>query len=138
MISTFFFLQGTRSKSISNEHEIKMGISTVPPHQPQDKAHLRIHTTDHTCCRLQVKLDTSARAIAKEACVKLKLEEAEFDLCEVKSSGEVMKLNDKDISVHSGLSVNGRLYVIPKKYSEKTLVSVGRLDSTSNTLKRHW
>ena len=99
-----------------------MGISSVPPRQPQDKVHLRIHTINHTCCRLQLRLDTSARNIIKEACQKLKLREAEFDLCEVKSSGEVVKLNDKDVSVHSGMSVNGRLYIVPKKNSEKTLV----------------
>ena len=100
-----------------------MGISAVPPHQPQDKVHLRIHTIDHTCGRLQVRLDTSARDITKEACQKLKLKEAEFDLGEVKSSGELIKLNDKDVSVHSGMSVNGRLYIVPKKYPEKIVVS---------------
>lgn len=99
-----------------------MGISAVPPHQPQDKIHLRVHTVDHVCCRLQVRLDTSAKKIMLEACQKLSLKGEEFNLCEVKSSGEVVKLNDNDVSVHSGMSVNGRLYVVPKKYSEKTLV----------------
>ena len=117
-------IQG-RSKSITSDHEIKMGISTVPPQQPQDKAPLRVHTVDHTYCRLQVRLDTTARDIIKEACQKLELREGQYQLCEVKSSGEVVKLNDKDVSVHSGRSVNGRLYVVPKKSTDKMLVSSG-------------
>ncbi len=56
--------------------------------------------------------------------MKLSCEERSHDLCEVKSSGEVLKLNDKDVSVSSGMSVNGRLYIIPKKYSERTVVIV--------------
>lgn len=99
-----------------------MGISSVPPQQPQDKVPLRVHTVDHTCCRLQVRLDATARDIVKEACQKLGLREAEFDLCEGKSSGEMVRLNDKDVSVHSGLSVNGRLYIVAKKNTDRMLV----------------
>ena len=111
---------------MNSEHEIKMGISTVPPHQPQDKVHLRVHTMDHTCCRMQVKIDTTARDIVKEACQKLDVKgEFQYDLGEVKSSGELRRMNDKDVTVHSSMSVNGRLYIVPKKYTEKTVVSFG-------------
>ena len=114
-----------------------MGISTLPPQQPQDKVHLRVHTVDHTCCRLQLRLDSTARDIVKEACQKLGgLRWLEFELCEVKSSGEVVKMNDKDVSVHSGMSVNGRLYIVPKKNTEKTLVS-GCFYSLSLSLSLH-
>ena len=99
-----------------------MGITTVPPMQPQDKIPLRIHTVDHTCCRLQVRVDSTAKAIIKEACAKLQLDPANFNLCEVKSSGEKNPLDDNDISVHSEISVNGRLYIVPKSHSEKTVV----------------
>lgn len=113
-------LQSRKVSSI--EHEIKMGITTVPPMQPQDKIPLRIHTVDHTCCRLQVRVDSTAKAIIKEACAKLQLDPANFNLCEVKSSGEKNPLDDNDISVHSEISVNGRLYIVPKSHSEKTVV----------------
>ena len=46
-----------------------------------------------------------------------------YDLCEVKSSGEKVVLRGDDISVHSEMSVNGRLYIVPRTHSEKTLVS---------------
>lgn len=99
-----------------------MGISIVPPQQPQDKVHLRVHTLDQTCCRLLVKLDATAKDIVKEACQKLELREYQYELCEVKSSGEIAKVNIQDVSVHSHMSVNGRMYVLPKKYTESTVV----------------
>lgn len=110
-----------RKSASAQDAEIKMGISTVPPQQPQDKTPLRVHTVDHTCCRLQVRLDMTARDIVNEACGKLELDAAHYDLCEVKSSGEKVVLKDSDISVHSEMSVNGRLYVVPKDHSSRTL-----------------
>ena len=70
----------------------------------------------------QVRLDMTARDIVNEACGKLELDAAHYDLCEVKSSGEKVVLKDSDISVHSEMSVNGRLYVVPKDHSSRTLV----------------
>ena len=115
-------LSSQSRKVASLDHEIKMGITTVPPMQPQDKIPLRVHTVDHTCCRLQVRVDSTARALVNEACAKLKLDAVNFVLCEVKSSGERNPLDDNDISVHSEMSVNGRLYIVSKTYSEKTVV----------------
>ena len=71
---------------------------------------------------LQVRIDSTARAIVNEACTKLDLDPKTFDLCEVKSSGEKNQLDDNDISVYSEISVNGRLYIVPKSHAEKTLV----------------
>lgn len=113
-----------RTKSVSMDHEIKMGVSIAPPQQPQDKVQHRVHTLDQTCCRLQAKLDTAAKELVKEACKKLELREVGFELCEVKSSGEVVRINPQNVSVCSGMSINGRLYILPKKYAEKTVVSV--------------
>lgn len=71
---------------------------------------------------LQVRLDATARSIVTEACSKLHLNTAVYDLCEVKSSGEKVVLRGDDISVHSEMSVNGRLFIVPRTHSEKTLV----------------
>ena len=57
-----------------------------------------------------------------EACQKLNLKEFQYNLCEVKSSGEAVKIVDEDVSVHSSLSVNGRLFVVAKKDFPKNLV----------------
>jgi len=75
---------------------------------------------------LQVRLDATARSIVTEACSKLHLNAAMYDLCEVKSSGEKVVLRGDDISVHSEMSVNGRLFIVPRTHSEKTLVRGGR------------
>ena len=99
-----------------------MGISLLPSHQHKDKTPLRVHTVDRQCCRLQVSLDATARSIVCDACQKLGLKEFLFNLCEVKSSGEAVKIVNEDVSVHSSLSVNGRLFVVPKKDSPKHLV----------------
>lgn len=117
-------LQQFRKPNASPEPNIRMGISTVPPLQPQDKLPLRVHTLQHTCCRLTPRLDASAASIVREACEKLKLSPADFDLCEVKSSGERVAVRGSDVSLHHGLSVNGRLFLVPKSCTERCLVSV--------------
>ncbi len=52
----------------------------------------------------------------------------------MKSSGEKVRLKDKDISVWSEKSVNGRLFVLPKKHSEQVVVCIIR--STLNSGRR--
>ena len=48
----------------------------------------------------------------REACQKLSLDDMLYCLCEVKSSGEVAKINSEDVSVQSELTVNGRLFIV--------------------------
>ena len=60
----------------------------------------------------------------REACQKLDLKEVQYHLCEVKSSGEVAKLSNEAMSVHSGMTVNGRLFIVLKKDFPKHLVRV--------------
>ncbi len=77
------------------------------------------------CARasVQVRLDATAHSIVEEACQKLDLRPSSiYELCEVKSSGEKVRFNDKDISIWSETSVNGRLFALPKKHSDQTVV----------------
>lgn len=85
-------------------------------------AHIRVHTLDKKCCRLHIKLETKAKEIYKEACEKLSLDPSDHVLCEGKSSGEIVFFKDEDLSIPTELSVNGRLYVIPKQSTPKTIV----------------
>lgn len=110
-----------KKTSTSVEPEIKMGICMLPPCQPQDKIPIRVHTLEHTCCRLQVRLDATAKSIVEEACEKLHLPADKYELCEVKSAGEKVVLKESDVSVHSELSVNGRLFAIPRGHPDKIL-----------------
>ncbi len=49
-------------RQASFDHEIKLGISTVPAHSPQDKVPVRVHTVDRRLCRLQVGADISGQS----------------------------------------------------------------------------
>ena len=95
-----FQMQMLKKKtSTSMEPEIKMGICMLPPCQPQDKIPIRVHTLEHTCCRLQVRLDATARSIVVEACEKLHLSPDKYELCEVKSSGGTCMCEDAYVGV---------------------------------------
>ena len=99
---------------------------------------VRVHTEDHTCCRLmvnkltnthslshwQVRLDTKAGSIRDEACSKLNLPKFKYQLCEVTSSGQKKVFKEDTVSVTSDLSVNGRLFVLSRNHSQRTVVSV--------------
>lgn len=121
-----------KKTSTSVEPEIRMGICMLTPYQPQDKTPIRVHTLEHTCCRLQVRLDATARAIVIEACEKLHLPSDKYELCEVKSSGEKVVLKETDVSVYSEMSVNGRLFAIPRNHPDKILPPL--LDQTPTSI----
>ncbi|CAI7996578.1 Rap guanine nucleotide exchange factor 4 [Geodia barretti] len=103
------------------EPRITLGICSVPPAQPQDMEGVRVHTEEHICCRLVVRLDTKAGAIRDEACSKLHLPKFKYQLCEVTSSGQKKVLKEDDISVMSETSVNGRLFILPRSHSQRTV-----------------
>ena len=83
---------------------------------------LRIHTIDKKCCRLHVKLSSTSRDILTESCSKLELDVSSYELCEIKSTGEKIIFKETDLSIATEMSVNGRLYALPKD-SEAAIVS---------------
>lgn len=70
----------------------------------------------------QIRLDTKASSIRDQACSKLNLPKFKYQLCEVKSSGEKKIFDENDISVTSELSVNGRLFILARNHSQRTVV----------------
>ena len=70
----------------------------------------------------QGRLDMKAKAIRDEACSKLQLPQFKYQLCEVKSSGEKVVFKENDISIASKLSINGRLFILPRTHSQRTVV----------------
>ncbi|XP_011404348.2 PREDICTED: rap guanine nucleotide exchange factor 4-like isoform X2 [Amphimedon queenslandica] len=97
-----------------SEIKIELGICAVPPCQPNDTVNLRIHTIDKKCCRLHVKLSSTSRDILTEACSKLGLDLSSHELCEIKSTGEKIIFKETDLSIATEMTVNGRLYALPK------------------------
>ena len=109
LLSTYRYRWVVRVPSIS--HSIFLSSSV----------NIRVHSLDKRCCRLHIKLDTKAKDILKEACSKLSLNVDEHELCEGKSSGEKYIYKEEDLSISTEMTVNGRLYVVPKD-GPKTIV----------------
>ena len=78
----------------------------------------RVYCADHTYCTLRFPLHTTAEIIKACAADKLQLNRGPEDLClvEVKSNGERSVFKDNDVSIPTGLSLNGRLFVSVKDH----------------------
>lgn len=77
----------------------------------------RVYCADHTYCTLKFSMNATAETIKVSAADKLKMRpNDELVLVEVKSTGERIPINDKDISIPTTLSLNGRIFVAPKDH----------------------
>ncbi|XP_053204374.1 rap guanine nucleotide exchange factor 4-like isoform X2 [Panonychus citri] len=81
--------------------------------QPTDEIICRVYCADHTYTTLKMTIDSTARAVKMSAADKLGLNKSdgELILAEVKSSGERVLFSNKEVSIQTGLSVNGRIFV---------------------------
>lgn len=72
-----------------------------------------MYCADHTYCTLRFPLHTTSEIIKTCAADKLQLMRAAEDLIlvEVKSNGERTIFKDNDVSIPTGLSINGRIFV---------------------------
>ncbi|XP_046809971.1 rap guanine nucleotide exchange factor 4 isoform X3 [Lucilia cuprina] len=86
--------------------------------RPDDDIIFRVYCADHTYCTLRFPLHTTAEIIKACAADKLQLNRGPEDLClvEVKSNGERSVFKDNDVSIPTGLSLNGRLFVSVKDH----------------------
>ncbi|XP_054090739.1 rap guanine nucleotide exchange factor 4 isoform X3 [Zeugodacus cucurbitae] len=86
--------------------------------RPDDDIIFRVYCADHTYCTLRFPLHTTAEIIKACAADKLQLNRGPEDLVlvEVKSNGERSVYKDNDVSVPTGLSLNGRLFVSVKDH----------------------
>lgn len=77
----------------------------------------RVYCADHTYCTLKYPMNTTADVIKVSAADKLKMRpNEELVLVEVKSTGERVAINDKDIGIPTSLTLNGRIFVAPKDH----------------------
>ncbi|CAD7014654.1 unnamed protein product [Ceratitis capitata] len=85
---------------------------------PDDDIIFRVYCADHTYCTLRFPLHTTAEIIKACAAEKLQLNRGAEDLVlvEVKSNGERSVFKDNDVSIPTGLSLNGRLFVTVKDH----------------------
>ncbi|XP_055374001.1 rap guanine nucleotide exchange factor 4 isoform X2 [Condylostylus longicornis] len=86
--------------------------------RPDDDIIFRVYCADHTYCTLRFPLHTTAEIIKACAADKLQLNRGPEDLIlvEVKSNGERSVFKDTDVSIPTGLTLNGRLFVSVKDH----------------------
>lgn len=84
----------------------------------------RVYCADHTYCTLRFPLHTTAEIIKACAADKLQLNRGPDDLqlVEVKSNGERSIFKDTDVSVPTGLSLNGRIFVSTKDHLDALVI----------------
>ncbi|XP_066979816.1 rap guanine nucleotide exchange factor 4 isoform X3 [Macrobrachium rosenbergii] len=76
----------------------------------------RVYCADHTYCTLRFSLQTTCDIIKRSAADKLGLRQENLLLVELKSSGEVVPLGEKEVCAPTGLTLNGRLFVSHKDH----------------------
>ena len=71
----------------------------------------RVYCADHTYCTLRFPLSTNVDTLKHVAADKLGVKHDDLVLVELKSSGEKVVFKDKDVSVPTSLSINGRIFI---------------------------
>lgn len=82
----------------------------------------RVYCADHTYITLKTAVKATANSIKKLAAEKIALKD-EVILVEVKSNGEKLPFNESEVSVPTGLSINGRIFISPIDHID-ALVSI--------------
>ncbi|XP_062127532.1 rap guanine nucleotide exchange factor 4 isoform X3 [Drosophila sulfurigaster albostrigata] len=93
--------------------------------RPDDDIIFRVYCADHTYCTLRFPMHTTAELIKACAADKLQLNRGPDDLClvEVKSNGERSVFKDNDVSIPTGLTLNGRLFVSVKDHLDALITA---------------
>ncbi|XP_013390231.1 rap guanine nucleotide exchange factor 4 isoform X1 [Lingula anatina] len=87
----------------------------VQPLRAIDENIFKIYCADHTYTTLRQRMGASVAEVLQNAANKLCLGN-DLLLCEVKSNGERVIFSEDDLCVTTGLSVNGRLFIVPKEH----------------------
>ncbi|RWS06253.1 rap guanine nucleotide exchange factor 4-like protein, partial [Dinothrombium tinctorium] len=99
--------------TMNNNNEVLTLNKKVNRIRPKDEIIFRIYCADHTYTTLKTTVDTTASVIKTLSADKLSLckDEGELILAEVKSSGERFLFKDTEVSIQTGLSVNGKIFI---------------------------
>ncbi|OQR78399.1 rap guanine nucleotide exchange factor 4-like, partial [Tropilaelaps mercedesae] len=85
----------------------------IRPFKEDDEIIFRVYCADHTYVTLKTPIGATADQIKRLAAEKTALNQEEAVLVEVKSNGERLPFNEAEVSVATGLSINGRLFIVP-------------------------
>ncbi|XP_073971367.1 exchange protein directly activated by cAMP isoform X3 [Rhodnius prolixus] len=92
--------------------------------KPKDDIIFRVYCADHTYCTLRLLINATAEQVKVCAADKLGIKSRPEDLVlvEVKSNGERVTLRDAEVSVPTGLTLNGKIFVAPKDHLDALTV----------------
>lgn len=82
-----------------------------------DEIIFRVYCADHTYTTLKTIVGATAEMIKRGAAEKLGLKD-DLVLVEVKSTGERVVFKDAEVSVPTGLSINGRIFLSPSDHQD--------------------
>ena len=98
---------------------LSLGFSMFPPFSPNDKDEVVVHLNRKEAVSLSLQMEDTARVILNKACKHFKLDPSRHDLCELDSAGVKVVMKLQTASVHTKMSVNGRLFVFSASASIK-------------------
>ncbi|KAL1138122.1 hypothetical protein AAG570_009814 [Ranatra chinensis] len=92
--------------------------------KPNDDIIFRVYCADHTYCTLRMPVSATADQIKVCAADKLGLRHKGDDLLlvELKSNGERITFRDSEVSIPTGLTLNGRIFVSQKDHLDALTV----------------
>ncbi|KAK4289884.1 hypothetical protein Pmani_037176, partial [Petrolisthes manimaculis] len=96
----------------------------------------RVYCADHTYCTLRFSLQTTSDIIKRSAADKLGLRQENMLLVELKSSGEVLPLREKEVCPPTGLSLNGRLFISNKDHLDALMPLPEQEGPTEGTINQ--
>ncbi|XP_022704509.1 rap guanine nucleotide exchange factor 4-like isoform X1 [Varroa jacobsoni] len=113
-------------------------LQNIRPFKENDEIIFRVYCADHTYVTLKTPIIATADQIKRSATEKTTMPADETILVEVKSTGERLPFNEAEVSVATGLSINGRLFIVPIEHLD-SLTPVAEqnpfVDGTANILE---
>ncbi|XP_065945317.1 rap guanine nucleotide exchange factor 4 isoform X2 [Magallana gigas] len=103
------------TKKMANELYLD-SINKKQPIKANDENIVKIYCADHTYSTLRLPMSSSVHSLIEHAREKLGLGSEELVLCEIKSSGDRVLYKEDDLCVTTGLSLNGLLFISPRKH----------------------
>ncbi|CAB3994679.1 rap guanine nucleotide exchange factor 4 isoform X4 [Paramuricea clavata] len=117
---------------VSLDDELMTRLNDCYPIKACDNVIFQVYRSDHTYSKFRCRRDSTVRHIIKQCCEKWRIDD-ECILCELKSNGEKQVFKYDDIGIVSRVSVNGRLFVIPKEELD-CLVPLPEQDGPENEI----
>ncbi|GAB6032706.1 Rap guanine nucleotide exchange factor 4, variant 2 [Chamberlinius hualienensis] len=87
-----------------------------PPITINDQCVFKVYCADHTYCTLKMQMTVTADEVKRNAADKMGIPQEGILLVEVKSNREKVVFQDEDFGFQTNLSVNSRLFIIPKEH----------------------